>query len=222
MLVADIIKRVRNMAGDTNVLQFTDSMLLDWINDGIRECALNNNLLQKRATSNTVIGTSKYSLPTDILKLHSATFEGSKLRVETLQEWQEVHEGDSATSTGLPQTAYIWAGELTLSPTPDRVGSLVLNYTYDPAVITMAAGPPVVFTPTTPGLPVGYHSRLVDYCLAQVAQQDGDMNLYLQKMQEFETGVTKLKDQSETEDDVYPYISVSARDMGTDGDYYYG
>jgi hypothetical protein len=166
MLVADIITRVRNMAGDTNVMQFTDSMLLDWINDGIRECALNNNLLQKRATSNTVIGDATYALPSDILKLHSATFEGSRLRVETLQEWQELHGGDEDTSTGLPQTAYIWAGELTLSPPPDRVGSLVLNYTYDPAVITVAAGP--VYTPTTPGLPVGYHSRIVDYCLAQV------------------------------------------------------
>lgn len=218
MLVENIITRVRNIAGDTNVLQFTDAMLLDWINDGIRECAINNNLLQKRATSSTVIGDATYSLPTDILKLHSATFEGSRLEVETLQEWQELHDGASVTDTGLPRRAYIWAGELTLSPTPDRVGSLVLNYTYDPAVITTDG---TNFTPDTPALPVGYHSRIVDYCLAQVAQQDGDLNLYAQKMQEFETGVQKLKDQHETEEDLYPYISVSSRDMGWGLDGYY-
>jgi hypothetical protein len=63
-------------------------------------------------------------------------------------------------------------------------------------------------------LPVGYHVRLVDYCLAQVAQQDDDMNRYQLKMEEFRSGVHNLKDQSEWENDYYPMIGISARDSG--------
>ena len=214
MKVQDIITRVRNIAGDTNTLQFTDAQVLDWINDGVRECAIQNNLLQKRATSTVTSGTAAYALPVDILKLHSVRYDGAKLSVKTLQEFEDLVSGTD-TSNGTPQYCYVWAGFINLYPAPDNSTSvMVVDYSYDPATLLIAD-----VATDTPALPVGYHARLVDYCLAQVAQQDDDLNRYQMKMQEFTTGVQNLKDLPEWENDLYPSISISPRDMGEE---YYG
>ncbi len=206
MLVSDIISRVRTIAGDINVLQFTDASLIQWINDGVRQCAIDNGLLQKRGTQNTVVGQVDYNLPADILRLHSVKYDNVKIPVRTLEEYDKL--GPYNTDKGTPVGCYVWAGKLTLFPSPDAIKVLVIDYIYSPVAVAVAGD--------TPAIPESYHSRLVDYCLAQVAQQDDDMNRYQIKMQEFETGVSNLKDQAEHEDDLYPSISVSVRDMGHD------
>jgi hypothetical protein len=212
MLVSEIISRVRDIAGDKDVLQFTDASLIQWINDGQRECAIDNNLFQKSATSNTVVGTQEYALPADIAKLYSIKYDNSKLRVLTLEEFDEVFESDG-TERGTPINTVIWAGKARLYPVPDAVKTLKIDYISQPTEVANLND--------TPALPVAYHRRLVDYCLAMVAQQDDDLNRYQLKMDEFRTGVQNLKGDNEVEQDSYPYISVDARDMG-DGyfDYY--
>lgn len=211
MLVSDIISRVRNIAGDINANQFSDEQVMSWINDGIRECAVDNNLLQKRATQIVVADQSTYDLPSDILKLHSVKYDGTKIKILTLEEFDKQYSGEN-TGSGVPNAAYIWAGVLNIVPSPDNsTKSLVIDYTRDPIDVDDGN--------LTPEIPVGYHSRLVDYCLAQVAQQDDDMNRYSIKMQEFRTGVQALKDQPEWENDLYPFISVSERDTGEGGFY---
>lgn len=208
MKVSEIISRVRSIAGDTNVLQFTDNTALDWINDGVRECAKDNQLLQKTATQNLVVGTIAYTLPTDILKLHSVKVDGQKIRVLTLAEF-EAYGGDS-TDSGTPVVAYVWGGKINFYPKPTSALPLVIEYTYDPPVTNIAN------INDDPPLPVGYHSRLVDYCLAQVAQQDDDMPRYQLKMEEFRSGVHNMKDDATEMEDYYPMMGVSARDSGQD------
>lgn len=208
MKVQDIMNRVRSIASDMDSIQFTDDDLINWINDGIRECAVDNNLLQKTATSNLVVGTSSYTLPTDILKLHSIKVDGQKVRVLNLAEF-EAYGGDSADS-GTPVVSYTWAGKINFYPKPTQALPYTVEYTYDPAVLLNDAPSKA----SDPSLPVGYHVRLVDYCLAQVAQQDDDMPRYQLKMEEFRTGVTSLKDQPETQEDYYPMMGISARDSG--------
>lgn len=224
MNVADIVRRVRESAGDIAVLQFTNSTLTDWINDAVRECVIENSLLQARATSGTVIGQADYTLPTDIFKLHSVTVDGYKLETLTLEQWQERNASGSGTTipTGAPFTCYIYAGVLTIFPTPNVVKTLVVNYTKQPAAITYSVGPPEVWTPTAPAIPEEYHNRIVSYCLAQVAMQDDDYDKYQALMAEFKTGVIDLKRAKDQEEDLYPFISTSSRDMGDAwfGDHY--
>lgn len=215
MLVSDIIGRVRRTVGDITVYQATDTAILSWIVDGIRECAIANTLLQKTATSNLVVGTNEYSLPTDILKLHSVWVDSVKIRMLTLQEWEELNAGDLAvtndTSSGQPYQAYIWTNKLFLWPKPDTVYQLKVNYIYDPveneASITTA-------TELSSIIPISYQPRIVSYCLAQVALQDDDIAKYQLHMQEFTTGVQNLMEQSKQEEDLYPFPSISSRDMG--------
>lgn len=218
MKVGSIITRVRSIAGDTAVMQFTDSDIIDWLNDGVRECAIQNGLLQKNATSSTAVGTSEYTIPADIMKLHSVTVDGTKLASQTLQEWQENSGGQGATLVeGRPSSFYVWATKINLYPVPTEVLPFVISYIYKPTELTYAGTGGAADAGTKDQdlpLPVDYQSRLVDYCLAQVAQQDGDSNLYQLKITEFQTGVTQLKDKPEYTDDLYPFISVSNRDAG--------
>ncbi len=207
MLVSEITTRVRNIAGDINVLQFTDAMVIDWINDGVRECALQNLLLQKSASTNSAVGVGTVALPTDIMKMHSVSYDGAQLKGLTLQEF-EGQFSDGAVDQGYPALYYVWASVLNLYPIPNAVKSVRINYIRQPTAVTVAGD--------TPDLPLGYHARLVDYCLAQVAQQDGDANLYQVKMQEFVTGVQSLKDHPEYDYDLYPSIVTSDRDSGLD------
>lgn len=216
MLVSEIKSRVRNIAGDTNALQFTDAMLIEWINAGIRQCALDNLLLQKSGTVNTVIGTGNVVLPSDIMKMYSVSYNGSQLKGMTLQEF-ESQFSDGAAEQSDPTIYYVWANVLNLYPVPSAVGTVKINYVRLPVAVVADAD--------TPDLPVGYHDRLVDYCLAKVAEQDGDDNRYQIKMQEFSTGVAALKDHPEYDADLYPMMVTSDRDSGYDSieyGWYYG
>lgn len=209
MKLSSVISRVRSSAGDIDALQFTDSQLLEWVNDGIRECAQHNNLLQKSATQDSSVGMSTYSLPDDILKLYAVRYDGTKLRVLTLEEFDERYSGGHADqNVDTPIACYLWAGKIKLYPVPSASKPISIEYIYYPAELStsdLEAELPI---------PVGYHNRIVDYCLAQVAQQDDDINRYNSKMQEFLTGVQLLNNQTEYTEDLYPSMSVSSRDMG--------
>lgn len=212
MKVGEVMTAVRNIAGDVAVNQFSQELLLTWVNDGVRECALKNKLLQTRATSAITAGDADVDLPSDILKLHSVKWDGIKIEVLTLEEFDERFSGDQigGTASGTPYVCYVWSDVINLFPSPANAGDLTIEYLKDPTDTAIGN----INTTEVP-LPVGYHRRIIDYCLAQVAQQDDDLNRYQLKMQEFETGVQSLKDDPENTYDEYPGISVSSRDMGT-------
>lgn len=214
MLVSEVGSRVRRMAGDESATLYDDALLIDWINDGIRECVLDNMLLQKSGTMPSVVGTSEYTLPVDVLKLYSIRYNGLKLPVLTLEEFDEKFTTDG-TEKGTPEVAIIWAGKIRLYPAPDAVKDIKIDYSYAPAEIALVLqGGEYVLPQTEVPLPATYHRRIVDYCLAMIAEQDDDMGRYQLKMEEFRSGVQNLKDHPESTHDLYPTISVETRDMG--------
>lgn len=215
MLVSDIVRRVRETAGDSTAIQFSNATLTDWINDGIRESVIENSLLQAKASSSTVANQSEYVLPADIFKLYSVYVDGIKLRVLTLQEWEEYCQGanyNSSSTALVPSVGYQFAGVLNLWPTPSGVTTLTINYSKIPATINHSVGPPEAWLPNEPAIPAAFHNRLVTYCLAQVALQDDDYTKYEALMIEFKTGVRDLSHAKDQQDDLYPFISVSSRD----------
>lgn len=203
----DVASRVRTIAGDENSLIYTDSVIVNWINDAMRECVVDNMLLQKTGTVPTVIGQNEYDLPTDVLKLYSIRYDNGKLPVYTLEEFDELVSTDGS-DRGDPVAALIWAGKIRLWPVPDKVKDLKIEYSYSPTLFTVND-----YDENEIPLPVLYHRRIVDYCLAMVAEQDDDMNRYQIKMDEFRSGVQNLKDHGESTHDLYPMISVESRDM---------
>jgi hypothetical protein len=201
MLISDIVRRVREATGDLAVLQFTDATITDWINDGIELCVEENSLLQGKGVSNTVVNQKDYVLPVDIFKIHSVYFDEDKLRVLTLSEWEDLDL--QRVEYGTPKYACIYAGVLSLSPTPDSVKPLTINYSKHPAVITFT--PPSTWLPAAPPLPTSFHNRIVTYCLAQVALQDDDFAKYQALLSEFRSGVMDLKHLQDQTENLYPY-----------------
>lgn len=204
MLVSDIVRRVRETAGDTAVLQFSNATVTDWINDGIRECVQINSLLQTKGTAVMTAGQRTYTLPTDVFKLHSILADTDFLEYITLNEWES--RNYDLTAVGTPQVACVYAGNLDLYPIPDKNGTLYINYTKSPTEIAYTATPES-YAPATPAIPVAFHSRLVTYCLAQVALQDDDYPKYQAMMQEFTTGVVDLNHLKNQTEAVYPSIT---------------
>jgi hypothetical protein len=216
MLPAEVVRRVRNTAGDVNVQQFDNATLTDWINDACLKIAVDNSLLEKQGTFTFVVGDSLVTLPTDIYKLHSVSINGEGLRLESYQDFLEKYDDlvSNATDRGKPNWGYIYAGKLQVFPAPDQAYTLKINYLYTPATIVYSTGPEA-WTPNVLPVPVSYHNRIVTYCLAQVALQDDDHNKYQLLMQEFESGVIGTANLSDREDNLYPFINVSARDSGS-------
>lgn len=222
MLVSGVWSRVRDIAGDVAQIQYSTETLTNWTNDAIREIVLENKLTQKSASQNTVVGQQEYVLPVDIYKLYSIILDGQKIELITLQQWEAMNASIGSQNNGnqRPTQAYIWAGKLNLLPKPDAIYSLKINYIYLPTELNPLTE--VGATDLVTLLPVPYHARLASYLLAQIAQLDEDFEKYERLMQEFKTGVVAISHSGENEEDLYPFMSVSTRDMGDGSWEYYG
>ena len=220
LTVAEIATRVKRAFGDEAGAQINDTDILRWVNDAMKDIAINNDLLQVKATSDALIGVSEYHIPLDMLTLRSVKFKGSLLKPMSIQEANEYANGHDTTAeepTGTPTHYWLWSNTINLYPTPDRdeYGQLMLYYTRQPAVLTL--------TTEVPEIAPQYHTRLVEYCLAQAYELDADMESYKMKMQQFQDGMDRLKDNSErTQHDFYPSITVMTGDTDSWDVGYYG
>ncbi|HET7713016.1 MAG TPA: DUF6682 family protein [Patescibacteria group bacterium] len=209
MLVSDIATRVRNQFGDDAGVQIDDAKIMRWINDAMREIALNNSLLEVKATTAAVKDQSNYGLPTNMLALHTIRYDGVKLKKVSIAEADDLFENAGAAASGTPR--YFWkeASDFILYPKPDNNTSVVtIVYTRVPVEVTAVGN--------TPELPVQYHNRIVEYCIAQAAELDDNPQLAQMKMQQFEGKTAATKQVEEEAADFYPSITVSTRDSGWD------
>lgn len=204
MLVQDIVRRVREAVGDTAVLQFSNATLTDWINDAQRRCVEENSLLQAKATATLTVDQTTYTLPDDIFKVHSILVDTTYIELLSLNEFEA--RNYDLTLKGPPTVGCIYAGKLDLYPIPDKTGKMAVNYTKNPKDIRyINDGTNEGYSPNTLEIPSSFHSRVVTYCMAQVALQDDDYAKYQAMMQEFITGVVDLNHLKNQTESVYPY-----------------
>jgi len=211
MLVSDVGKRVKRQFGDDVGAQIDDSDVLRWCNDAQKEIALQNKLMQTISSSSTVIDTYEYTLPTDLLALRAVRYNKVKLTMTTMDELDTIVK-DRSSESGTPGYYYTFADTLTLWPVPDAVGTLEVYYTQVPTELTSDA--------SSLTLPAQYDNRVVEYCVAQAAELDDNLEHYQLKMSQFQNGIDTAKqtiDQVDN-DDLYPFITASQSDMG---DVYY-
>lgn len=210
MLVSEIATRTKRQFGDESGAQIDDTDIIRWINDAMVDIAINNDLLQVSAYTATVAGTQKYTVPTNLLILRSVKWKGQKLQPISMEDADTLMVAADPQG-GTPSTFWQFARQIYLYPVPDSNGTsdLSLFYTKQPTNVTL--------TSDTPELPVQYHPRLVEYCIAQAAESDDNLQQYQMKMQQFNTNVDKLKSNATWEnEDVYPSITASSRDYGSD------
>lgn len=210
MNVTEIGTRVKRQFGDEAGAQINDSDIIRWVNDAMTDIAINNNLLQMKGSANTVAGTQAYNLPTDLLTLRSVSYQGLKLKPYSLEEADSLYM-TSTNSQDTPVGYWLFAKQINLFPIPSTsvASALSIYYTRSPVAVTAVGD--------TPEIPVQYHPRIVEYCIAQAAESDDNLAQYQLKMSQFKQGIDSLKDNQDWEErDFYPQISVTPRDYGED------
>lgn len=205
MLISEVQTRVSRQFGDPANAQFDSEDVLRWINDGIIDLSINNDLAQATATVALSSGVNTVNLPTDLLILKSVKLNGRKLDGTSQQEADETW--DINGNNGVPTAFYVWMNKLYLYPTPNISAQLSVNYTQ---TVTLDGSDDVELP-----LPVQYHTRIVEYCLAQAAELNGDPNQYQLKKGEFLRNTAEIRNSTDnTDQDYYPSITASPADYG--------
>lgn len=217
MIVSDIMMRVRRKFGDESAVQVTDADLIRWINDGQRQIVLKNEtLLEKTATTSSVVGQQEYNLPTDLLILKFIQYKESannayyKLRGLTPVEYNEFIDGwnDAGVARGVPQVYTIFSGKIIAYPTPSNAVTDGFKIYYNRSPVDVNTGA------DTPDLPLLYHDTLVKYCMQQAYELDEDLDSANGEIVKVAEDIDLLRGREDWKtQETYPVISVCAEDM---------
>lgn len=209
MNVSEIAARIKRQFGDESGVQVTDEDILRWVNDAQKEITRIQSLLETQATTTVISGQNEYSLPLDILMLRSIRLGGQKIRTLSLQEAEEYIPGfddETTWATGTPEVAWIWANNISLYPIPTSAGTLKVYYTRVPVEVTAMID--------SPELPVKYHPRIVEYCLAQAYEMDENWDGAGNKSSQFVTSISEMREEEKwTDHTYYPTITVLPEDI---------
>lgn len=202
MLVSDVGTRVKRQFGDEVGAQIDDEDIIRWCNDAQQEIALQQKLLQTTAVVPTVVNQQDYTLPTDLLALRGVRYDKVRVTGITMDEIDNVLK-DRTEVYGIPQYYWLFSNTLSLWPTPDDIKNITIYYTKVPTALAAVGD--------TISLPAQFNNRIVEYCIAQAAELDNDLEHYQLKMGQFQAGIDQVKNVPEqTEiDDSYPYMSYN-------------
>lgn len=213
MTVLDIKRRVKRQFGDESGAQLTNADIIDWINDAQIEIYTKNNLGQKIGTIPTIVGTQGYSFPADLMRLLNVKYDGNTIGELSQQDVDKFIPNADATapSRGAPSHYWTYADKINLYPSPDAIKNLTIRYNRFPVAVTIDANPTDVDQK--------YDNRILDYCHAQAAHLDGNMQTYNLFMQRFEgkTSGTLDDELEQQQSSAYASISVSIRDADESG-----
>lgn len=133
---------VKNQFGDTGSVQINDALILNWINNGLREVTKSNPWLEKVFTTGLIADQAIYDLnvlmsTARVQNFSAVVVQDRKIDVIPWAEYQSkiasqvLPEGADRT----PQLASEYGGMLTLWPSPGQtvVDGIVIYYTAWPA-----------------------------------------------------------------------------------------
>jgi hypothetical protein len=125
---SDIITRVQRQFGDEASVQIEEADIIRWINDAVLEICTQNDLTQATGTMNSVIGTTSYAFPSDLLQVRTIYYDNSRLRFFKKTEFDEyINEQDpNEEQTGTPWLFTRWGTNFQLYPKPDAVKQIKL------------------------------------------------------------------------------------------------
>lgn len=227
LTLADVKRRVKRQFGDTAAVQITDPDIVDWVNQAARDLIRKNNLNKKRAVANTTANTPMYTLPVGIVSLMGVKYQGKTLQQLSQEEADQYIPYDDATvasgiyPAGIPTHFWLYDNSIFLYPAPQTTGAsdLLLYYT---AVNANGIANDADDLLTVLGLPVEYHNRVVEYCLAQAYELDGNTQMFQLKMQQYETGnIGLLGTDIDSEPPFYESIVALPSDFGDFVEYGY-
>lgn len=210
MNVDDVVKRVQHKFGDEAGTQVTQNDIIRYINDGQKELAYKNEILQAIGNMNIVGGDNTYPIPSDLLTLRTLYYDDSRLMYLKKTDYDEYINRDDpkSVSQGIPVIYTRWANEFYLYPVPaqDLPSGLKLEYTQRPADVSDLTD--------ELSLPLEYHSVLVDYCMQQAYETDENFDGVAMKAQQIDKSMDDLASlQTFPVREYFPTITVLPEDM---------
>lgn len=209
MNVTDVVNRVLRKFGDEASVQITQDDIIRFINDGQKEIAFKNEILQAVGTMSVVGGQADYSFPADLLTLNTMYYDNQIVKFMKGTDYDNfIRDTDpQTTNSGKPLVYTRWASSFTLYPKPseDLADGLKIRYTRRPTDVTSLTD--------ELSLPLEYHSVLVDYCLQQAYETDENVEMTAMKSQQVQTGIDELKELETFKDrEMFPTVSVLPED----------
>lgn len=217
---ARLAQDVEDKFGDTGSVQIDRTMILRWINNGVRSIVAQNPFLKMTAQTNLVAGQNVYSLGESfisarVMQYDSITANGRPLHILPFPEFQKVISGAAiGDATGVPTVATDYGGTITLWPVPTETvaNGLVLYFSAYPVEMTD-------ITATLP-LPDRFYNALLDYVHAQALELDDNFEAAQAKYAQHEV---HLQRQFNREDRIgtafYPTMVLDPDDGLTAGRY---
>jgi hypothetical protein len=162
------------------------------------------------STANLVAGQAEYDLPVDMIRMEWINVNGIPLESKSFAEIREQilqHESQVPTAAQ-PYFWYSWDDKIIFYPKPSEsalAGITMYYYASPPVVSSVAATLPI---------PDRVYNRLCEYVLAQAYELDEDWAAAATKGQQFETGLTEMKEQeNQPRTGVYGRITVLDEDL---------
>ena len=201
---------VRPVLDEATARFWTDAQLNIWINAGCRDIARRAEMIKNFNTSiSPTVGTPKYPLPTDVLRVHRVEFQPTgqtqiyTLMASTDQEMDQVW-GINQNQQGIyPQYYTLWGYpggtgaaqlQIKLYPVPSQTGTLNVYYYGVPT--------PMVADTDPAQIPEGWQDLLVMYCEYEARRKDRDplwqdvKQMYDEKVGEMIATTRELHDQA--------------------------
>jgi hypothetical protein len=204
MKLSEIITRVQRQFGDDVQAQITKEDIVRWVNDACLEIVTQNDTSEGYLGNTPVkAGVSEYKLPPDLIRIRSVRVNGIKLLAST---YEQLIDNDPmlTSTTGSPHSYWVYGNTLNLCPIPsEALGNVDILYVKSPDILT------VDMPDRVPDVPVQYHPRIVEYCIAQAAELDDNIAQYQLKMGQFKASVSELRQNGEQPESASVYSSIT-------------
>lgn len=177
---AQFITKARSRLNEATARQWTDQQLREWINEGARDIARRTEALEDRDTIVGVIGTSEYSLATDIVRVHRVEWtptneDTTQLEYVDLQNLDAFGWRQRTMQQDRPYVYSIWGSgaalKLLVFPVPGTAGSFTIWQYRLPAVLAESSS---ADANTAVEIPQAWDDILLDYIEYRALRKDRD------------------------------------------------
>jgi hypothetical protein len=144
-----------------------------WLNEAQARIARILELPNQYVTSTitTVVGTDTYNLPSDVVRINGVTNASSPNELTYVEDAADINYNNQAgQGVGEPQYYTLSSGTtLRLSPIPDAVYSLTLDYYKAPSALSADTD--------VSAIPSDYHDVMISYALSRAYRSEDDMQM---------------------------------------------
>lgn len=170
---------LRSRLDESSARFWSNTELNTWINEGLRDVSRRSEVLLKYDVGTAVVaGTAKYTLPTDVIRLHRVEFvpTGSTsiypLEASTYQQMDSVWGVQQSVQRSYPSYYVLWgvAGAIGMTiqlyPVPSQAGLLYLYYYRLPATLSSDSD--------VAEIPAGWEDLVTQYAEYVAMRKDRD------------------------------------------------